>query len=142
MIHLYDQWAAQAFDNISDSEQSHLNAVLALLNKQALAEAVAGSFANQILFALYDDLIKTGAISKAHAFEIGTKIEEIDIIDLRRELAPNIDNEDIIFVFRQLLKGSENHQRAFVKKLTILGVQYTAQYLNLEAFDAIINQGN
>ncbi len=140
---LYSKWNAISFDNISSSEQTHMDAVLALINKYGLedpaADNIPGKFVNLELQKLYDDLIETGSLSLEDAFKVGGAIEEIDILDLQRELEINIDNQDIIFVFQNLMKGSRNHLRSFVKNLSNLGVVYKPQYLTQEAYDDIIN---
>jgi hypothetical protein len=140
---LYVAWSAPSFNNISESEQSHMDAILALINKYELVDPAAGiasgKFVNTDLQALYDDLIMQGLISRADGFKVGAAIEEIDIVDLQRELATNIDNNDITLVFENLMKGSRNHLRSFVKNLATLGITYSPKYLTQEAFDAIIN---
>ncbi|MEQ8237809.1 MAG: DUF2202 domain-containing protein [Cyclobacteriaceae bacterium] len=140
---LYIQWSAQSFDNISSSEQSHMDAILTLIDKYGLddpaVDNISGSFINEDLQVLYDDLTETGSLSKEDAFKVGAAIEEIDIVDLQRELDTTIDNEDVKFVFENLMKGSRNHLRAFVKNLKNLGVVYTPQYLTQQLFDEIIN---
>jgi hypothetical protein len=141
-VFLYSKWSNKVFDNISASEQTHMEAVLTLINKYELEDPAIneiGKFTNKTLQQLYHDLIESGSISRINAFKVGAAIEEIDIVDLQRELDTNIDNEDIIYVFGNLLSGSENHLRAFVKNLTNQNVTYSPQYLDKENYDEIIN---
>ncbi|MEQ9168412.1 MAG: DUF2202 domain-containing protein [Fulvivirga sp.] len=100
---------------------------------------IPGKFVNSDLQKLYNDLIENGNSSQVEAFKVGAAIEEIDILDLQRELDTNVDNEDIIFTFENLLRGSRNHLRSFVQNLSKLGIDYIPQYLTQEAYDEIIN---
>uniref|UniRef100_UPI004049FCFC DUF2202 domain-containing protein n=1 Tax=Fulvivirga sp. TaxID=1931237 RepID=UPI004049FCFC len=141
--YLYTKWSVQSFKNIASSEQSHMDAILALINKYDLNDPasanIPGKFTNPVLQSLYDDLIKSGSISKEDAFRVGAAIEEIDILDLQKALDTNVDNKDIILVFESLTKGSRNHLRSFVKNLSTIGVSYSPQYLTQAAYDDIIN---
>ena len=141
--YLFVKWNSKSFDNISSSEQTHIDAILALIKKYELvdpaADNIPGKFVNSDLQKLYNNLIETGSLSQEDAFKVGAAIEEIDILDLKRELDTNVDNEDIIFAFENLMKGSRNHLRSFVQNLSKLGIDYTPQYLTQEAYDEIIN---
>ncbi|SMG09071.1 hypothetical protein SAMN05661096_00185 [Marivirga sericea] len=140
---LYSRWSAQIFDNISSSEQTHMDAILALLNRYDLEDPVegqeSGAFVNSDIQQLYDDLTQLGEESSIDALKVGAAIEEIDIIDLKNALDSFVDNQDIEWVYDNLRSGSENHLRSFVKNLAMQGVTYQPQYLTQEEFDAIIN---
>ncbi|WP_323757972.1 DUF2202 domain-containing protein [Roseivirga sp.] len=141
--HLYTIWSSKIFNNISASEQSHTDAVRTLLNKYKLEDpainSAPGVFVNQELQTLYTELIQIGSVSLESALKVGAAIEEIDILDLQRELGSNVDNEDIILVFENLMKGSKNHLKSFVLNLKNQNIAYIPQYLTQEEFDAIIN---
>jgi hypothetical protein len=140
---LYKTYSIRVFDNISDSEQSHMDAVGSLIIKYSLddptGDDIPGKFVNTDLQALYDELVQTGSLGINEALSVGAAIEEIDIIDLQRELETNVDNQDITLVFENLMKGSRNHLRSFVKNLGNRNIIYQPQYLSQEEFDAIIN---
>lgn len=142
-VYLFNKWSIKSFENISSSEQSHMDAVLTLLDKYGLDdpanENIYGKFVNTDLQKLYDDLVSTGGLSVEEALKVGAAIEEIDIMDLQRELDENVDNADITLVFENLMIGSRNHLRAFVGNLSNIGVTYVPQYLSQEEYDAIIN---
>ena len=76
-------WSARAFTNISASEQTHMDAMLALLNKYEIDDPVGddvpGQFVNQDLQKLYDELVARGSKSLVEAYRVGAAIEEIDI---------------------------------------------------------------
>ena len=78
------------------------------------------------------------SVSEIEALKVGAAIEEIDILDLQKYIAET-DNEDIIVVYENLMKGSRNHLRAFVKRLTSSGVTYEPQYLSIEDYQDIID---
>lgn len=141
--YLYLKWSLQIFDNISTSEQTHMDAILELLNRYELEDPAkqdeSGSFVNSDLQELYTDLTKVGTTSIVDALKVGAAIEEIDILDLKKALDADVDNQDITMVYENLMKGSRNHLRSFVKTLGNQGVIYQPQYLTKEEYDAIIN---
>tara|TARA_Y100000310_G_scaffold298681_1_gene332841 strand:- start:20665 stop:21303 length:639 start_codon:yes stop_codon:yes gene_type:complete len=143
---LYAKWGVKIFDKISSSEQSHMDAVLRLLDKYELEDPVAsdipGSFVNEDLSNLYSTLTQLGENSLTEALQVGAAIEEIDILDLQRELEQTVDNRDIQLVFENLMKGSKNHLRSFVKNLDNLGVAYVPQFLSEEDYQAIMQGSN
>ena len=138
------QWELPIFQNISQSEQTHTEAVKALLDRYGLtdpASSQAGVFTNPDLQALYNNLTARGSQSLAEALKVGAAIEEIDILDLESRLAQT-DNADIQQVFNNLLNGSYNHLRAYVSTLnTQTGETYQPQYLSTEAYQAIVSVG-
>ncbi len=115
---LFDQWGLRVFDNIAQSEQRHMDAILYLLGKYGLEDPalVPGEFENHELQQLYDELVAKGVISIVDAIDVGILIEETDIEDidfLRRQT----DKNDIIQVYTNLLDGSYSHLDAFESHL-------------------------
>lgn len=138
---MYDQWGVRIFSNIAQAEQRHMDAVLCLLNKYQLTDPAgdkaAGVFQNAQLQTLYNTLLAEGKQSKAAAFTVGAKIEDVDIADLMK-LRADMDNADIRAVFDELTRGSRNHLRAFVNNLKVLNLTYTPANITQELFDEII----
>ena len=143
--YLNDLWGTQLFDNIAQSEQTHMDALLSLISKHNLESPImsdsAGVFMNATLKALYEQLIETGAKSEVDALKVGAAIEEIDIIDLD-EYTKVSTSQDILNIYENLKSGSESHLRAFVSQLEKYGITYTPQYLSVEEYDAIISGSN
>lgn len=139
---LYDIWGKQIFTNMSDSEQTHTDVVLRLIQKYDLADpaqdALPGVFSDPMLQGLYDCLIAQGTTSLIDAYLVGATLEDLDIYDLNRLLIV-VDNEDITIVFESLEKGSRNHRRAFSARLADLDVIYAPVYLSQEEYDSFIN---
>lgn len=139
---LYEQWNVRIFNNISKAEQRHTDAVKYLLDRYQIDDPVTnneiGSFTNQDLLKLYNDLTAQGKTSLVEALKAGAAIEEIDILDLQKDIAA-ADNEDIKLVYNNLMEGSYNHLRAFVRNLSSQGISYTPQYLSNEAYTNILN---
>jgi len=98
---LYQQWGHQVFANIFQSEQRHMDAVKALLDKYNLVDPVTdsrvGVFTAPEMQTLYDSLITEGRTSLVAAFNVGATIEDLDIKDLY-ELLEKTDNDDIKMV--------------------------------------------
>lgn len=139
---LYKKWSANIFTNISNSEQTHMDAILMLLNKYSLPDPVGsnsiGVFSNTVLQNLYNQLVAQGNTSMLDAYKVGATIEDLDIFDLKTALT-EIDNQDIRLVYDMLTKGSRNHMRSFYKNILNTGGTYIPQYITQAEFDAIIN---
>ncbi len=142
-VAMFELGYSQVFDNISKSEQTHTDAILALLDRYDILDPVGnnpeGVFVNTDLQALYDALILQGSPSLINALYVGAEIEEIDIIDIQNLVDALEGNEDIALVYESLMKGSRNHLRAFVDNLAKQGVDYQPLHLSQEVYDAIIN---
>lgn len=140
---LFDKWGTQVFYNIANSEQTHAEAVLRLIEKYNLEDPVGnagiGIFQNTILQQLYTDLVSDGLYSLENALKVGAAIEEIDILDLETQLETIVDNQDITYVYENLMKGSRNHLRAFVRNMDMRGIDYQPQYMETDDFNEIIN---
>ena len=136
----YDVWGTAVFDNMAGGEQTHMDAILTLLDRYKVDDPAAGQsvgeFTNPDLQVLYDQLAVQGSQSLEDALRVGAAIEEIDILDLREYLAQT-DSADIQQVYQSLMRGSENHLRAFVSVLEAQGTTYQPQFLSQEAYDAI-----
>lgn len=141
-IFLYNKWALTIFNNISSSEQSHMDAIGQLLNKYNLPDPVGsngyGIFSNPVLHNLYIHLTTQGSVSLLDALKAGATIEDLDIYDLKVALT-KVDNQDITLVYNNLVKGSRNHLRSFYSNIINAGGTYTPQYITQTEFDAIIN---
>ena len=142
-LKLYDAWDMHPFEHISESEDTHMEAVLLLIERYDLVDPVGdndfGIFTNQEIQALYQELVGKGLEQRSEALKIGALIEEIDILDLINDLDEVVDNQDIAYVYGKLLAGSKNHLRAFVKNLKSDGVTYEPVHLSQELFDEIIS---
>jgi len=140
---LGDLWTLPIFDNIADSEETHMDAVKLLLDRYQLADPADGNgigeFTNTDLQTLYDQLAQRGATSLIEALTVGALIEDLDIYDLQTQLDTVVDNQDIATVWANLQKGSRNHLRSFVSRLAGYGVTYVPQYISQDEYDAIIN---
>ncbi len=140
-LYFYDKYKLPIFKNIAKSEQTHMDAVKALIDKYGLqdpAKNEVGEFTNPKLQALYDNLTAEGSKSLIAALEVGATIEEVDIEDLKKYIAET-DNEDIKFVYENLMKGSRNHLRSFVSTLEAYNVTYVPKFLNQSEYNAIIS---
>ena len=139
--YLYEKWNTIIFDNISNSEQIHMDRVLDLINLYGLEDPAlpeAGAFTNEDLQNLYNDLIAIGDSSLIYALIVGATIEEVDIIDLQDYISVTED-ENIQCLYGNLMKGSRNHLRAYYHKLEWMGVTYTPQFLSDDDFYSIVN---
>lgn len=138
---LYLKWDVKIFNNIQDSEETHMGAVKLLLDKYEITDSATseiGNFSNPVLQTLYDDLVDRGNQSVIEALKVGAVIEEIDILDLEDYLE-NTDKEDLMIVYELLLLGSRNHLRSFVSNLSKNSVSYTPEYLTLTDYKIIID---
>lgn len=141
-ITLNGKWNVNIFGNISQAEQTHMDAILMLLKKYNIEDPVGnngiGVFTNQALQAIYTQLVTSGNASLLAAYQTGATIEDLDIFDLKTALA-KIDNQDIKLVYDNLTRGSRNHLRAFYRNVLNAGGTYAPQYITQAEFDSIIN---
>jgi hypothetical protein len=140
--YLYSVWQVKIFNNIASSEQTHMDAVLLLLDKYGLPDPAAGMstgvFKNAVLQDLYKQLISQGQKSALDAYIIGATIEDLDLRDLYDALE-KVDNQDIIYVYENLARGSRNHLRSFYRNILNAGGTYKPQYISQDEFDLIVN---
>ncbi len=94
---LYRETEMAVFLDLARSEQSHMDQAKALVDKYHLVLPVGdepGSFSNQSLIDLYDELLVQGMRSQEEALKVAAAFEEISIMDLERELEV-AENEDV-----------------------------------------------
>jgi hypothetical protein len=142
-IVMYEKWEMKIFNNISQSEQKHMEAIKILFDRYELEDPIEndeiGEFNNEELLNLYNTLITQGNDSLLAALKVGATIEEIDILDLEEQINDKVDNEDILLVYNNLLRGSRNHLRAFVRNIGAQGETYVPQYIEIASYEEIIN---
>lgn len=140
-LYAFEKYGLMVFCNISQSEQRHMDSVLALLNKYGLEDPALpdrGSFRNADLQRLYDDLTALVDISELEALKAGATIEDLDISDLLN-MKDRTDNADLLNLYDNLNCGSRNHMRAFYSELLNRGFIYQAQYITQDELISIIN---
>lgn len=120
-----------------------MDAMLYLIDTLGLVDPVGdnpeGVFKNEELQALYNELIEQGSRSQEEALRVGALIEEVDIIDIRKELDENASHEEVIRVYSNLLRASGNHLRAFVRVMGFNDVAYEPVLLDPDEFMQIID---
>jgi hypothetical protein len=115
---LYENWNLKIFANIAQSEQQHMDRILALLDSYGLPYPAAdrGVFTDPALQELYTRLVDQGSGSIESALNVGKLIEELDISDLQAA-SSRTDKTDILAVFSNLEAGSRNHLNSFLRQL-------------------------
>ena len=116
---LNEKWELPIFNNISQAETRHFNAIGFLIENfelEDLAKEETGKFQNEDLQKLYDSLTEKGSESLVAALEVGAFIEEVDLQDLQ-QLLHSTSNETIQNTYQNLLRASGNHLRAFTSQL-------------------------
>jgi hypothetical protein len=81
-------------------------------DSKGVTDDTVGSFTTPKFAQLYDELVETGSRSLNDAYQVGVKIEEMDIKDLQDSLA-QVSNSNVHRVYQNLLRASQNHLRAF-----------------------------
>lgn len=141
-IYFYSLWGQKIFDNISSAEQSHIDALILLIDRYQLVDPITddvqGYFTNIDLQVLYDALAASGSNSLIDGLMAGAEIEEVDLIDLYIRYDAT-ENQDIHFIYDNLMKGSRNHLRAFVSNIEKQGIVYQPLHLTQDEYDTIIN---
>lgn len=138
---LGEQWDAEVFRRVAESENTHTEAIKALIDRYKLWDPSSvtwdGYYNNEELLALYRQLVRQGERSRVEALRVGATIEEISILDLR-EYRAEADDEDVQMVYENLLRASRNHLRLFVAQLWQEGETYERTYLRQNLFDEIV----
>lgn len=140
---MYVKWSGNPFGNIRQSERMHMSRMLTLITTYGLTDPVTtnqdkpGLFANAVLQQYYYELVSAGSRSLTEALKVGAKIEELDIADLEARIAQT-QQADILTTYTDLKMASENHLRAFVRRLKMEGLVYEPVLLEKGVFDKII----
>ena len=137
------QYEINQFANIKLSEQSHVDAVVNLLDEYNIDYIILpyGEFVNEEMQKLYDQFVEKGQIDAMNALEVGATIEDLDIVDLRKFIEAT-SNTSMISVFESLQCGSRNHLRSFTRAIENLGETYEPQFLTTEEYNAIVASTN
>ena len=141
-VSFYARYNRLIFSNIAQSELTHTNAVMMLLQRYQIADPAQsngpGEFVDTTLQQLYLRLFTAGNSDLVSALLVSAEAEEVDLRDLSY-WSTRVDNQDILMVFDNLAKGSRNHLRAFVRNLTERGLRYSPRVLDQATYDAIIS---
>lgn len=144
---MFVKWGGNPFGNIRHSEQVHMNRMKTLITTYQLQDPVnqagdsQGKFVSNLLQQYYNELTASGSQSLTAALEAGAKIEELDIADLEERIKQT-KKQDILGTYSFLKMASENHLRAFVRRLKMQGINYKPVILNKNEFDKIIATDN
>lgn len=138
------KWRQPVFSNISRAENTHMNAVIYLLQTygdEYTEVGQPGEYTNYEFQTLYNELVSKGLSSIQEAYMVGALIEEMDIKDLTESIN-NVTNENIILVFENLKKGSRNHLRAFNRQITRSGLTYVPVHISQTEYDQIVSSAH
>ncbi len=139
-IYAYNLYGLSVFNNISNSEQTHMDQVLVILTAYDMedpASETVGVFNDEALQTLYEQLIARVDISLEEALQVGATIEDLDIMDIE-EFILRTDKEDLITMYEGLMCGSRNHLRSFNAQIISGGNTYTPVYITQTEFEEII----
>ncbi len=113
------EWSVKIFENITASEQKHMDSVEALMVRYGVSmeglSDTAGVFQDTNLATLYTSLLQEGMASVDGAYAAGVTVEETDMTDLEALLESDILPVNAETVIENLLDASENHLNAFRK---------------------------
>lgn len=141
-ITLGNKWKLNIFSNIASSEQTHTDAMKALLTRYGIEDPsvndTVGVFTSPVIQKLYNDLITQGGSSSINALMVGAIIEDLDINDLNKAISET-SKPDILQAYRNLQKGSRNHLRAFIRNIETNGGTYSPKYISQKLFESIIS---
>ena len=137
-----EQWQAGEFGRVAESENTHTEAIKALIDRYNLWDPSSvtwdGYYNNEELLALYRQFKRQGERSLVDAIRVGATVQEISILDLR-EYRAETDDEDLQMVYENLLRASRNHLRVFTTLLQQQGETYENKYLSQDLFDEIVS---
>jgi hypothetical protein len=139
----FEKHGLNVFQNIASSEKQHINAILAVMAANNIADplngnSAQGKFSNPVLQELYHSLTAKVDQSLAEAIKVGFLIEDMDIFDLQEGIRET-SNPQLISVYSSLKCGSENHLRSFFNQAQGLGAEYSPDYISIEEYNQIIS---
>lgn len=141
----FNKYGTTVFNTIAQSEQRHMDAILAILETYDVRDPVGnnekGVFENKTLQYLYDSLTATSSTSLILALKVGATIEDLDIKDIEG-FKKNTKQQDILKVYERLVCGSKNHIRSFSHFVQQEGGTYKNQFISNEDFTTILNGVN
>lgn len=143
-VYMYgiEVWDHITFNNISASEQMHMDRIATLLDTYDISDPTVGKglgeYENSELTQLYLDLTARIDLSLEDALAVGATVEDLDINDLD-DVMQRTNKQDILSVYSSLQCGSRNHLRAYTSQLKSLGGTYTQQFLSAEEFENILS---
>ncbi len=118
---MFDLYGLKIFENISFSEEKHVDAISRLIEKYLLDNPILdnpnGIFVNEELQELYNDRIAIGSISQVEALNVGVIIEESNIENIRYYLDFVVESENIMQAYTNLINSSENHLARYISKI-------------------------
>jgi len=155
------------FGNIDDSEQAHMDAVKAIIEKYGLQDPSTndniGAYTSEdygwYFTEKFNLLVERASISELEALYVGAFIEELDMMDINQ--CPQVivetdngindvsecgkiytDNSDVAKLYVSLLDGSDSHLEGYVKNIEkyIGEGNYQAQVLPQEQVDDILDR--
>lgn len=144
---MYAKWQVNPFGNIRKSEQVHMDRMKELLDEYGIKDPVnetsdkPGVFISNPIQQFYSESANSGSKTLIEALKVGAKVEELDIADLNN-YGKQTTNKRLLATYEYLKMASENHLRAFVRRLRSNGVVYTPIILTKNVFDNIISKDN
>lgn len=139
-IYMNNLWSMNQFDNIKNSEQTHMNSIKTILDQNNIDYTILpeGQFDNENLQNLYNQFVIDGQVSSSNALQIGATIEDLDIVDLEDYINEST-NQVLISTYQSLQCGSRNHLRSFVSAINNNESIYIPQFLTIEEYENILN---
>ena len=141
----FDLYGHIIFNNISNSEQTHMNSVYTLIVKYNLTDPTEGKqrgeFENEVLQNLYDSLSSQSSVSLLEALKVGAGIEDLDINDLDGNIS-HTTKADVLQVYSSLQCGSRNHLRNFAQQLEGINGTYEPLFISPDDYNTIVASQN
>lgn len=140
-IYSYAKHQLEIFNNISNSEQKHMDSVLNLMVTYGIPDSASteiGVFNNHELQELYNSLTALADISLVDALTVGAIIEDLDIDDID-DFIENTSRADVLAVYANLTCGSKNHIRSYTNQLENNGVTYIPQFISETYYNTILS---
>ncbi|NJE07675.1 DUF2202 domain-containing protein [Thermococcus sp. M39] len=141
-LFLQSKWNNPLFSELFDATQSHMDAVLLLIQKYNLEDPAtktgAGEFINPEIQSLYNIIKEEGSKSDIDGLRAAAIAQEHVVFKLE-SLLLKTKSEDVELIYEVLAKASRNHLRVLVKALEEKGIEYKPRYLGDEEFKEIIS---
>lgn len=135
-LYFYELYGTPTFKNIADSEQEHMTAVKALLDRYELdIPTDYGELTDEFVA-----LKAEGEESVLKALEVGVKIELLDIEDIAQTIRTT-DNDDFRIIFTNIGWASYNHLRGFLSAINNAGLETEIDYSDYITDEEVATKG-
>lgn len=135
--YFYEKYKVNTFNNISSSEQKHMDELKLLFTRYNIAIPTDYWVLND----KFNELKTMWEVSLKDALEVWIKIEMLDIVDIQLDISKT-DNKDFQYILKNIWGASYNHLRSFIKTINNNWLKTEIDYSKFLSNDEINTKWN